>query len=698
VGWCRIELGRVWIAAGRWDEAGALWSAALGAGDAAGSIGTTVLRTLAGRAALRDRANDRANDCAVTLLEEADQWLNGRTAPYAAALADQLRAELALGQDRVREGLEHARRALAAFAALPAPGDRAQAQLDLARLALAGTVDGRIPVGAWLEEAAAAFERHGNHRGRERSLALMVEWLRRSGGRGAVGDRDRTLIESVSRLLNSLPDLKELTQRAMELAVEQFGAERGVLLLADPESGALTPMAEHGAVDAITRRDAMSYSRRVVERVTKSGGSLLITDAPSDPRAVSDSVLDLRLRSIVCVPMYLGGRVVGAVYMDDSRRPDAFSDADRGLLEGFAHLMAVAIENSRGAEEVRRDNELLVGENLSLRQVVGARFQAQSLIGTSSAMRQVLSFIERAARTKTTVLITGENGTGKELIARILHHSGKRRLRPFVSVNCGAIPETLIESELFGILPQTATDVRGRDGKFVLADGGTLFLDEIGEMPLKQQVALLSAIANREITPVGGSKPISVDVRIIAATNGDLRRLIQEGRFREDLYYRLNVIPIEVPPLRERKADIPNLAQHFVAHFAKQLEREVPELSSEFLAALMQSDWMGNVRELQNYIERVLAMNPGRVLRPNPPPHGLSEHATTRRPGRPRRLTDEVAELERQMMGDALQKARGNQSVAARSLGMTEQSLRYRMRKYGLSGPRQILRIRKNLR
>ncbi len=694
VEWCRVELGRVWIAAGRWQEAGALWAAALTDGDSAGSIGTTVLRTLAGRAALRDSAVDRA----ATRLGDADRWLAGRTAPYAQALADQLRAELGLRQERVRDALEHARRALAAFAALPAPVDRAQAQLDLARLALAGTVDGRIPVGAWLEEAAATFERHGNRRGRERALALMVEWLRRSGGRGAVGDRDRTLIESVSRLLNSLPDLRELTQSAMELAVEQFGAERGVLLLADPESGELTPMAEHGAVDAITRRDAVSYSRRVVERVTRSGGSLLITDAPSDPRAVSDSVLDLRLRSIVCVPMYLGGRVVGAVYMDDSRRPDAFSDADRGLLEGFAHLMAVAIENSRGAEEVRRDNELLVGENLSLRQVVGARFQAQSLIGTSSAMQQVLSVIERAARTKTTVLITGENGTGKELIARILHHGGKRRLQPFVAVNCGAIPETLIESELFGILPQTATDVRGRDGKFVLADGGTLFLDEIGEMPLKQQVALLSAIANREITPVGGSKPVSVDVRIIAATNGDLRRLIQEGRFREDLYYRLNVIPIEVPPLRERKADIPNLAHHFVAHFAKQLEREVPELSSEFLAALMQSDWTGNVRELQNYIERVLAMNPGRVLRPNPPPQGLAEQGTSRRAGRAGRLTDEIAGLERQMMGDALQKARGNQSVAARALGMTEQSLRYRMRKYGLSGPRQILRIRRNLR
>ncbi|MEK7330130.1 MAG: GAF domain-containing protein, partial [Candidatus Eisenbacteria bacterium] len=404
--WCRIELGRVWIAAGRWPEAGDLWDRALEAQMTIVSLGETLLTLLAGRAAIRRK--DVA--AAVARLASADSWLKSRTAPYAAAVTDQLRAELALTQGRIKDGVELARRALSAFEALPAPPDRAQAELEFARLALAGSSDGRIPVGEWLDEAAATFERLGDRRSRERALALMVEWLRRTGGRGTVGDRDRNLIESVSRLLNSLSDLKELTQRAMELAVEQFDAERGVLLLADPENGRLVPMAEHGAVDAITRRDAVSYSRRVVERVTKSGGSLLIADAPSDPRAASESVLDLRLRSIVCVPMYLGGRVVGAVYMDDSRRPDAFSDADRGLLEGFAHLMAVAIDNSRGHQEVLRTNEQLVGENLSLRQAVGARFQAQNLIGASSAMQRVLSFIERAARTNTTVLITGENG------------------------------------------------------------------------------------------------------------------------------------------------------------------------------------------------------------------------------------------------------------------------------------------------
>ena len=380
-----------------------------------------------------------------------------------------------------------------------------------------------------------------------------------------------------------------------------------------------------------------------------------------------------------------------------SRREDAFSDADRALLEGFAHLVAIAIQKSRGQEEERRTRELLVGENLSLRQEVSVRFQPRNFVGSSSAMQRVLAMAERAAETATTVLITGENGTGKEMIARIVHHAGKRRLGPFVSVNCGAIPQTLLESELFGILPNVATGVRGRDGRFVQAHGGTLFLDEIGDMPLTQQVALLSAISNREITPVGGGKPVAVDVRIIAATNQDLRRKVEEGSFREDLFYRLNVLPIEVPPLRERKADIPSLAHYFAAHFAAQQERDVPELSPEFLAALMQSDWPGNVRELQNYVERVMAMTPGKLLAPNPLPRDLEGKPGRARTGRGRRWREQLLEFERELLHAALDRAGGNQSRAARELGMTEQTFRYRLRKHS-GDARKNRRSRKNLR
>jgi DNA-binding NtrC family response regulator len=217
-------------------------------------------------------------------------------------------------------------------------------------------------------------------------------------------------------------------------------------------------------------------------------------------------------------------------------------------------------------------------------------------------------------------------------------------------------------------------------------------------MPLKQQVALLSAIANREITPVGGGRSTPVDVRIIAATNHDLRRRVEEGAFREDLFYRLNVIPIEIPPLRERKADIPALAHHFAAHFAQQQEREIPTLSPEFLAALMQSEWPGNVRELQNYIERIMAMTPGHVLHPNPLPRDLDARAPRLRMERGRRLSDLVADLERRLIRESLERCGGNQSRAARELGLTEQSMRYRLKRYAMTRSRRNLRIRKKRR
>jgi transcriptional regulator with GAF, ATPase, and Fis domain len=689
--WCRIELGRALAAAGRWNDAGRVLEAALEESRPVITIARVVLLVLAGRAALRRGDLEAAH----TRHAAARDALAQHAALYSTAMVEALGAELALAGGRIAEGAAAGDRALESLRALGAYPERAHAALEFARLVLAREGETRAPVGAWLELAAAAFERLGDHRNREHALGLSVEWLRRAGSGDSRPAGARDLLEAVGRLLDSISDFRELTRRAITLVVEQLHAERGMVLLADAETGVLAPVAERGAVDAATRQSAVGYSRRVVQRVAESGGSLLIGDAPSDPEARSKSVMDLRLRSIVCVPMHLGGRVVGAVYLD-SRTPDLFGDEDRALLEGFAHLMAVAIEKSRGHEEMVRANEQLVGENLSLRQVVGARFNRQGLIGTSLAMQRVLALVERAAAVSSTVLLTGENGTGKELIARILHHGGKRRLKPFVAVNCGAIPKTLLESELFGILPQVATGVRGRDGRFVQADGGTLFLDEIGEMPLEQQVALLSAISNREITPVGGGHPIPVDVRIMAATNVDLRRMLEQGTFREDLYYRLNVIPIEVPPLRERKADIPALARHFVEFYAHQQERRVPRLTREFMTALVQSDWPGNVRELQNYIERVLAMTPGDTLHPSPPPrHPGSEPAVPRR-RRGTTLADLVKELECRSIAETLERTHGNQSLAARELGMTEQSLRYRIKKYRLGAPRQNQRTRQN--
>ena len=689
--WCELEAVLQKARLGRWRAARRMCARALEQARDREPLARALLTILAGRAELRtgeaERAPGRLRDCEGPFADH--------TAPYFSAHASLLAAEIELVAGRVPAGLQLGARALAAFSELPAPAERAAAAIDLAALLLEREALPQAPIQKWLSEAIETCGRLGDHVLRERALGLEVHRLRRAAENlpeRPTGD----LLRSVGKLLASLTDLSELTRQAMTLAVEQLGAERGVLLLA--ESGSLVPVVEYGVLDSEARERALGYSRRAVERVAQSGGSLLVADAPSDPEALSKSVLDLGLRSILCVPLYGAGRVIGAVYLDDSRRAEAFGQADRRLLEGFAELVALAIEKSRGHEEIRRENELLVGENLSLRRRAGVRFQRENFIAMSAAMQEVLAVVERAAQVTSTVLITGENGTGKELVARILHHSGRRSDKPFVVVTCGAIPASLLESELFGILPNVATGVSARDGRFLAANGGTLFLDEVGDMPLAQQVALLSVIATREVTPVGGGRPVRVDVRIIAATNRDLARRVQEGAFREDLYYRFNVIPIEIPPVRKRKADIPALAHYFAADFAAQQGREVPEFSSEFLAALMQSDWPGNVRELQNYIERVMAMTPGRMLQPKPLPHDLQGRLPrlTGDSGRP--LQELVEELERQQIEKALTRGQGIQSRAAQELGLTEQALRYRIRKYDLPDFRRFRRIRRKTR
>lgn len=687
--WTRFELGRVLFMAGRLDEVRQLRRSDAGDADFGGA-GEASLALLTGRAAVR--LGDFTG--AERTLAGAHAWLATRNHALVAALALQLTAEIALARGSLSAGAAAARETLDAFDALPAPPDRALAALDFARLCDGEETDSRVPVSRWLEEAAGGFQRLGDLRSRERALAMLVRRLKRTHPSEGRARRAHDLIAAVRRLLDSLADVRELSQRAMQLAVEQLDAEHGVLLLHDEGTGELVVMAEHGAVDGLTRRNAVGYSRRVVERVARSGGAVLLGDAVTDPESLSESIMDMHLHSILCVPLYLGGRVIGAVYLDDSRRADAFSDSDRALLEGFAQLMAVAFEKSRGHEEVERTNRMLVGENIQLRLQAGVRFSTQNLVAESSEMRSVLAVVERVAHSDASVLLSGENGTGKELIALTLHHSGKRHDRPFVAVNCGALTESLLESELFGVLPRVATGVAAREGRFVEANGGTLFLDEIGDMPILQQVALLRVLSTREVTPVGGGPAFPVNVRIIAATNRDLIERIESGAFREDLYHRLNVIPIEVPPLRDRKADIPALAHHFAAEFSRQHERGTPELSPELLAALMQSDWPGNVRALRNYIERIMAMNPGPVLYPVPLPRDL-ENPSTARLTRGHSLASLVREVEDRAIADALERTGGNQTAAARALKMTEQSLRYRLRKYSMDRVRQKRRTRR---
>ncbi len=676
--WCGLELGRAFAELGNWQKAHGVWENALeGVGH---DLPALLLRIFAARANLRLKARDAAE----RLADEVGRVIEERPLPILAAHHRLLRAELAIAAGRNADGKYEYDRAIEVFTKLHAPAEVAQAALDVSLLL--ELESSRAEALALAEAAKDGFARLGNRRGRERALARAFELLQSTAGERSPGG-GATMLEQVSLLVSSISDRQEFLDCAMRIAVEQLHAERGVLLLYDV-NGELVPAAEYGAVESATRVEAAGYSSHVVEQATRGGDAILIVDAEVDPRAVSNSIDHMRLRSILCTPLYVERRAIGAVYLDDSRRAHAFAETDRRMVEAFGHLIAQGIERGRRHEQIQNEKDRLESENLALVQAANldAKRGHDGIIGTSPAMMQVLERVRLAARTTdTTVLITGENGTGKELIALALHRQSRRAKGPLLTVNCGAFPDQLIESELFGIGRNVATGVGARIGKFVQADGGTLFLDEIGDMPPAQQVALLTAISRREVTPVGGNRPVPVDVRIIAATNRNLQELVRAGRFREDLYYRLNVIRIDIPPLRERRQDIPELTRHFLKLVAQKEQRPVPQLSPKFMPTLVKCEWPGNVRQLQNYVESIFSLSDDYLV-PDPAPEGfLRERETNDNDALPVELRTMVEQLERKLIGKALETSGGHKSDAARLLGLTEQSLRYRMKSYAIS-------------
>lgn len=340
--------------------------------------------------------------------------------------------------------------------------------------------------------------------------------------------------------------------------------------------------------------------------------------------------------------------------------------------------LRLVIDKELGVAGLRR-------ENASLREALGARYDYPNIVGRSAKMQEVLALVERVAATHSTVLLLGESGVGKDLIAHALHQHSKRAQGPFIKINSAAIPETLLESELFGYEKGAFTGAtRTKPGKFELADQGTLFLDEIGDVPMATQVRLLRVLQEREFERLGGTRTQKVDVRLIAATNRNLRAALEEGTFREDLYYRLNVVPIDLPPLREHKEDIPALAEFFTAKFARAAEKAVPTLSAEALAKLTAFDWPGNVRELENVIERAVALSDGgelvaRDIRLDLLAQPKSAPASALLPD-----GWTLEKWEQEVIREALKRAGGNKSQAARLLGLSRNALRYRLSTMGV--------------
>jgi len=331
-----------------------------------------------------------------------------------------------------------------------------------------------------------------------------------------------------------------------------------------------------------------------------------------------------------------------------------------------------------------RERQRLVAENRELREALAERHRVEGIIGDSGRMQEVLSLVRRVAPSDATVLIRGESGTGKELIARALHYASPRAAGPLVKVNCAALAESLLEAELFGHEKGAFTGaVAGRKGRFELADGGSIFLDEIGDLPPHLQVKLLRVLQEREFERVGSSRPIKVDVRLLAATHRNLEALVREGRFREDLYYRINVVTIVLPPLRERREDLPPLIEHFLSAFAGKNGKTVRGLTREAREALLRYDYPGNIRELENLMERAVVLTRDDVIGVEDLPLTLETPAPGS--GEGAGLIAAVEGLERRMIQEALAKADGTQTRAAELLGISERVLRYKLRKYGLS-------------
>ena len=466
----------------------------------------------------------------------------------------------------------------------------------------------------------------------------------------------------VATRINRLRQTQELVREILDSIFEVVPADRGAILLAQDDQ-------EFTSAHGKNRNDELrpvKVSRTVVERVINQGVTVLVNDiATSESLRTAESLVTARISSLMCVPLMLLEKIVGAIYLDTSDPLVSFDEGHLQLLLGIAGIAAVSLENAR-------QMEWLEGENNRLRSSLAIE---HSMIGESAAMQKVYRFIQRVATARSAVLICGESGTGKELAAHALHANSQRSTKPFVPINCAALTETLLESELFGHEKGAFTGAIGKkQGKLEVANGGTLFLDEIGEMTLPMQSKLLRFLQDHKIEPLGGTRSVELDVRVIAATNRNLEEAIKIGTFRADLYHRLNVVKVTMPALRDRPEDIPLLASYFTAKYAKECKRAVAGISPEARALLQSYDWPGNVRELENAIERAVVLGSHETIGPEDLPRRVLDAADDSA-GIGVKYYEAVKDAKRQLIIKALEQAKGNYTEAAKALGIHPNNL-----------------------
>jgi Nif-specific regulatory protein len=505
----------------------------------------------------------------------------------------------------------------------------------------------------------------------------------------AVREQNLRTLYAVAENINSVLDLDQLLDNIMDSALEAMNGERGMIFLIENDQLSLKVSRN---VEKETIRDATEISLSILQDVLHAGKPIIVSDTAADEEfSRRDSVVNYNIHSLICVPMKLKDQIIGTVYVDsrsDALQAMHFSEIDAEFLEAFANLATIAIENARLHQELKK-------ENLYLRKEVEQRFGFENIVGSSRPMEQLFSETQAAIGSEGSVLIYGESGTGKELIAKAIHYNGTRSGHHFVAVDCGALPDTLLESELFGYKRGAFTGaVADKHGLFEEADRGTLFLDEISNTSLAFQAKLLRVLQEGEFRRVGETRTRMVNVRVICATNKDLQAEIEAERFRQDLFYRLNVIPITVPPLRARMSDIPQLVEHFIAKYNQRHPSPVEGASGELVAHLQGYPWKGNVRELENLINRMIAQSGEAMLSTKMLPAEYApvlSGADASASGSdlelslkaPRRLSS-LREVEKEHISFVLKHTDGNKTEAAKILGLKRTTLVERMKKLGM--------------
>ncbi|HEX8285748.1 MAG TPA: sigma 54-interacting transcriptional regulator [Pyrinomonadaceae bacterium] len=487
--------------------------------------------------------------------------------------------------------------------------------------------------------------------------------------------RNLSTLLKIGAALNSVRDLKALQHQVVESLFAVVPADHGAILLGDPAAGA-----EFASVFALNREPedarALRLSRTIVRQVMETGAAVTCNDVLHQGEwNAARSLLTSQTTSVLCVPLAVFGRVVGALYLSTARPAERFDDEHLELTAAVASMAAVAIENVRRLGRVEAENQRLQAD-----------LQVEhNMVGKSPKMREVFAVISKVAATDSTTLISGESGTGKELAARAIYRNGARSGGPFVTINCAAITETLLESELFGHEKGAFTGASAqKKGKMELADGGTVFLDEVGELAPTVQAKLLRVLQERELERVGGTRQIKVDIRVIAATNRDLAGAVRDGSFRADLFYRLNVVTLTMPPLRERREDIPLLAQQFIAKHGGKCSRRVRGVSPEAEACMLAYDWPGNVRELENAVERAVVLGSADLIMREDLPDDVAEARPAAAGGAAGGYHEAVLNLKRKLVLDTFAQAGGVHNEAARLLGVHPNNLYRIIRSLGL--------------